>query len=274
MQRKDPKPDSDCTLNRRPFAIQAQGSDQAAAGAQLELLQAFLAGITAVAPSLDARLFIAPFLPRISNGSAQPPLLEYSLAASYVDSSEPSDATTFSRAVAELYRVVTADNLQQLAKLVASLPGSSLPGDASPTVPAFSSPTFSASTVFLAFFCKELECASSGRGLIIKSALESCWEPVRDAMQQLNPADLHSALQWVLQEGPNPTHSFPQAASNEDELPESSLKLTLSARQALLGDAIAALTASVGEGDSLNQIHQSLSTFKEFKQSLASSKVK
>ena len=186
----------------------------------------------------------------------------------------PSDSINFSRAVAELYRVVTADNLQQLATLVAFLPANSLPEDASPSMPAFSIPTFSASPVFLAFLCKELECASSGRGLIVESALESCWAPVRDAMQQLNPTDLHSALQWILQEGPNPIHGCLQAANNDDELPESSLKLTPGARQALLGDAIAALTASVGEGDFLNKFTNHCPLSQSLKQSLALSKVK
>lgn len=244
-------------------------------GAQLAVLQVFMAGITAVAPSLDARLFIAPVLPRtlqqpISNGRAQPPLVESGAAFSAVESSEPPYVTTSSRAVAELYRVVTVDNLQELAALVASLPAISVPGNVySSTLPS-SLRAPSPSPVFLAFFCKELECASSGRGLITESALESCWAPLRDAMQQLNPADLHSALQWILQDGPHPIHCTPQAANNDDEGPESSLKLTPAARQAVLGDAIAALTLSVGEGDSSNQCRPLLSQ----KQSLAGSTIK
>ena len=133
--------------------------------------------------------------------------------------------------------------MQQLAALIASL-AAVPPGDGTPNGPAAGAPPCYPSTVLLAFFCKELECASSGRGTLTEEALAVCWGAVSAALRQLALGEMCAALQWLMHGGPHPVVGMTPLDPVGGSL---AIHLTHNARQVVISDVIAALVAALRE---------------------------
>lgn len=206
-----------------------QVQDDKRACLQVAALRSFTMAASEMAPDMDAKLFIsAPLLAAVDQQPAA--------HACQANGSPACVVPDQGRAHAELYRLVTAENVHRLAALLQQLECAS--------AECGNQPRGGGADAWMAFFCKEVDCASSGRGTLTQQALVSIWNQLQEALQQLPLAQLLTALQWMLQAGPHPFASTAAAETDGDE-PPSALELTPEARAAVLHDVITILGAAM-----------------------------